>query len=180
MRTSRPSSHIRDKYQGGTPMSVSSRVPKTPRSRAKANARARSDGLGPPANRSTSARSRSRFAHSGGLRRIPEQWYGVFVVRAFSVGIIGAWKAWNAASTAEPALSLSVNPAGRYRPRRYGVHLGNIRLRHPLNVWRDPSDRISALRIVMLVCLFVPLAKAIYDSEAIRLDARPITNLIHR
>ena len=42
-------------------MSVSSRVRKTPRSRAKANACARSDGLGPPANRSTSARSRSRL-----------------------------------------------------------------------------------------------------------------------
>jgi len=53
-------------------------------------------------------------------------------------------------------------------------------LRHPLKVWRDPSGRISALRIVTLMCLFAPLSKAIYDSDAIRLDPRPITNLIHR
>jgi len=30
------------------------------------------------------------------------------------------------------------------------------------------------------MCLFAPLAEAIYDSETIRLDAQPITNLIHR
>jgi len=53
-------------------------------------------------------------------------------------------------------------------------------LRHPLKVWRDPGDRISVLRIVTLMCLFAPLSKAIYDSDAIRLDARPITELIHR
>jgi methionine sulfoxide reductase heme-binding subunit len=53
-------------------------------------------------------------------------------------------------------------------------------LRHPLKVWRDPSDRISPLRIVTLICLFAPLSKIIYDSDAIRLDPRPITELIHR
>ncbi len=53
-------------------------------------------------------------------------------------------------------------------------------MRHPLKVWRDPRDRISALRIVTLMCLFAPLSKAIYDSDAIRLDPRPITELIHR
>jgi sulfoxide reductase heme-binding subunit YedZ len=58
--------------------------------------------------------------------------------------------------------------------------IGEYPLRHPLKVWRDPSDRISVLRIVTLMCLFTPLGKAIYDSDAIRLDARPITNLIHR
>ena len=52
--------------------------------------------------------------------------------------------------------------------------------RHPLKVWRDPSDRISALRIVTLMCLFAPLGKMIYESDAIRLDPRPITELIHR
>jgi sulfoxide reductase heme-binding subunit YedZ len=30
------------------------------------------------------------------------------------------------------------------------------------------------------MCLFAPLSKAIYDSDAIRLDARPVTDLIHR
>jgi methionine sulfoxide reductase heme-binding subunit len=58
--------------------------------------------------------------------------------------------------------------------------IGEYLLRHPVKVWRDPSDRISALRIVTLMCLFAPLSKAIYDSDAIRFDARPITELIHR
>jgi methionine sulfoxide reductase heme-binding subunit len=53
-------------------------------------------------------------------------------------------------------------------------------LRHPLKVWRDPGDRISALRIVTLICLFAPLGKTIYDFDAIRLDPRPVTDLIHR
>ena len=53
-------------------------------------------------------------------------------------------------------------------------------MRHPLKIWRDPSDRLSPLRIVTLLGLLAPLAKAIYDSEAIRLDPQPITNLIHR
>jgi sulfoxide reductase heme-binding subunit YedZ len=53
-------------------------------------------------------------------------------------------------------------------------------VRHPLKVWRDPSDRISALRIVALICLLAPLGKTIYDFDAIRLDPRPITDLIHR
>jgi methionine sulfoxide reductase heme-binding subunit len=58
--------------------------------------------------------------------------------------------------------------------------IGEYPLRAPLKVWRDPSDRISALRIVTLMCLFAPLSKAIYDSDTIRLDPRPITELIHR
>ena len=53
-------------------------------------------------------------------------------------------------------------------------------MRHPLKVWRDPSDRISALRIVTLICLLAPLGETIYDFDAIRLDPRPITDLIHR
>src|SRR5260370_34984267 len=59
-------------------------------------------------------------------------------------------------------------------------YIGECPLRHVLKVWRDPSDRISALRIFTLMCLFAPLSKAIYDSDSIMLDARPITNLIHR
>jgi hypothetical protein len=30
------------------------------------------------------------------------------------------------------------------------------------------------------MCLFSPLGKIIYESDAIRLDPRPITELIHR
>jgi DMSO/TMAO reductase YedYZ heme-binding membrane subunit len=36
------------------------------------------------------------------------------------------------------------------------------------------------LRIVTLMCLFAPLGKMIYESDAIRLDPRPITEPIHR
>jgi hypothetical protein len=71
------------------------------------------------------------------------------------------------------ALWLLANPSGTEL-------IGEYPLRHPLKVWRDPSDRISALRIVTLICLFAPLSKMIYDSDAIRLDPRPITELIHR
>jgi len=39
---------------------------------------------------------------------------------------------------------------------------------------------MSALRVATLAGLFAPLAIAIYDSDAIRFDARPITNLIYR
>ena len=53
-------------------------------------------------------------------------------------------------------------------------------MRQPLKVWRDPGDRISALRIVTLMCLFAPLGKIMYDFDEIKLDRRPITNLIHR
>ena len=53
-------------------------------------------------------------------------------------------------------------------------------MRQPLKVWRDPGDRISALRIVTLMCVFAPLGKIIYDFDEITLDPRPITNLIHR
>ena len=53
-------------------------------------------------------------------------------------------------------------------------------MRHALKVWRDPGDRISALRIVTLMCLFAPLGKIIFDFEEIVVDPRPITNLIHR
>src|SRR5215471_8895689 len=58
--------------------------------------------------------------------------------------------------------------------------VGEYPLRSVLKVWRDRSDRISILRVVTLICLFSPLGKAIYDSDTIKLDARPITNLIHR
>src|SRR5262249_59199755 len=58
--------------------------------------------------------------------------------------------------------------------------IGEYPLRPVRKVWRDRSDRISVFRVVTLICLFSPLGKAIYDSDTIKLDARPITNLIHR
>jgi methionine sulfoxide reductase heme-binding subunit len=54
------------------------------------------------------------------------------------------------------------------------------RMRSPWKIWRDPAGRLSPLRIVTLFCLLTPLAKAVVEFDAIRFDARPVDNLIHR
>lgn len=53
-------------------------------------------------------------------------------------------------------------------------------MRHPLKVWRDPANRLSPLRIIMLACLVAPVIKALVDADDIIHSARPIDNLIHR
>ena len=47
-------------------------------------------------------------------------------------------------------------------------------------LWRDKRGRLSALRIATLVLLLLPVAKALYDADAILHGARPLTDLIHR
>ena len=47
-------------------------------------------------------------------------------------------------------------------------------------VWRDRRGRVSALRIVTLLALLAPLAKALIDAGAIAHGARPLNDLIHR
>jgi methionine sulfoxide reductase heme-binding subunit len=47
-------------------------------------------------------------------------------------------------------------------------------------LWRDRRGRLSPLRIGALAFLFFPLAKALYDSQAILHGARPLNDLIHR
>jgi sulfoxide reductase heme-binding subunit YedZ len=47
-------------------------------------------------------------------------------------------------------------------------------------LWRDKRGRLSALRIATLALLLFPLAKALYDADAIIHGARPINDLIHR
>jgi len=47
-------------------------------------------------------------------------------------------------------------------------------------LWRDRRGRLSWLRIVTLVLLLAPLAKALIDWQAIIHGARPINDLIHR
>lgn len=47
-------------------------------------------------------------------------------------------------------------------------------------LWRDRRGRLSALRIVTLALLLLPLAKALYDADAIVHGARPLNDLIHR
>lgn len=47
-------------------------------------------------------------------------------------------------------------------------------------LWRDRRGRLSALRIVTLAVLLLPLAKAAFDAGEIAHGARPLNDLIHR
>jgi sulfoxide reductase heme-binding subunit YedZ len=47
-------------------------------------------------------------------------------------------------------------------------------------LWRDSAGRLSALRIVALAYLLVPVAVAVYDYATEGFGARPINNVIHR
>jgi sulfoxide reductase heme-binding subunit YedZ len=54
------------------------------------------------------------------------------------------------------------------------------RLKAPWQVWRDASGRLSALRIVSLLFLTVPVMVAVYDFNTEGYGARPLNNVIHR
>ena len=54
------------------------------------------------------------------------------------------------------------------------------RLKAPWQLWLDSAGRVSALRIVALLFLFVPVAIAVYDFNAEGFGARPLNNVIHR
>jgi methionine sulfoxide reductase heme-binding subunit len=47
-------------------------------------------------------------------------------------------------------------------------------------LWRDKRGRLSWLRIATLALLLFPLAKALFDADAIIHGARPINDMIHR
>lgn len=47
-------------------------------------------------------------------------------------------------------------------------------------IWRDRRGRLSPLRFTVIALLVLPLAKALFDAEAIAHAARPINDLIHR
>lgn len=47
-------------------------------------------------------------------------------------------------------------------------------------LWRDRRGRISALRILTLVLLFLPVTKALIDAPTIIHGARPLNDVIHR
>jgi sulfoxide reductase heme-binding subunit YedZ len=47
-------------------------------------------------------------------------------------------------------------------------------------LWRDKRGRLSPLRMGTLALLLLPLAKALYDADAIIHGARPLNDLIHR
>jgi methionine sulfoxide reductase heme-binding subunit len=50
----------------------------------------------------------------------------------------------------------------------------------PWQVWRDAAGRLSALRLLALAYLLVPVAVALFDYNAEGFGARPINNVIHR
>jgi sulfoxide reductase heme-binding subunit YedZ len=58
-----------------------------------------------------------------------------------------------------------------------GIRAGG---KKPWQVWLDRRGRVSALRVVTLAVLLVPVAKVLYDASAIVHSARPINELIHR
>jgi sulfoxide reductase heme-binding subunit YedZ len=49
-----------------------------------------------------------------------------------------------------------------------------------LQIWRDRRGNVSVLRIAALTLLLAPLAKALWDADAIIHGARPINDMIHR
>ena len=50
----------------------------------------------------------------------------------------------------------------------------------PWQLWRDRRGRLSPLRVATLAMLLLPLAKALFDADAIAHGARPVNDLIHR
>ena len=53
-------------------------------------------------------------------------------------------------------------------------------MRRSWHIWLDRRGHLSPLRIGTLMLLLLPLAKAVYDANAILHGARPINDLIHR
>ncbi len=56
----------------------------------------------------------------------------------------------------------------------------NSAARASWQVWRDRRGRLSPLRIGALALLLFPLAKALFDAQAIVHGARPLNDAIHR
>lgn len=50
----------------------------------------------------------------------------------------------------------------------------------PWQIWRDAAGRLSALRIVTLAFLCVPVMIAVYDYNTAGFGARPVNDVIHR
>ena len=54
------------------------------------------------------------------------------------------------------------------------------RMKSPWQIWLDRRGRPSPLRLGTLALLLLPLAKALYDADAIVHGARPLNDVIHR
>jgi sulfoxide reductase heme-binding subunit YedZ len=70
--------------------------------------------------------------------------------------------------------------AGRGLAPQAKPRLKAPRYKAPWQVWRDAAGRLSALRIVTLAFLAVPIAIAIYDYNTAGFGARPLNDVIHR
>jgi len=53
-------------------------------------------------------------------------------------------------------------------------------MKRPWQLWRDRRGRLSPLRVAALAFLLFPLAKVVFDWNAIVHGARPLNDLIHR
>ena len=84
------------------------------------------------------------------------------------------------AATSPPCYPLVMTDAVTTIPGTAPKVQVRTRLKAPWQVWRDGAGRLSALRIVALAYLLVPVAVAIYDYEVEGFGARPINNVIHR
>jgi len=54
------------------------------------------------------------------------------------------------------------------------------RTNFPWQIWLDRRGQVSSLRLATLALLLLPLAKALYDADAIAHGARPLNDMIHR
>jgi sulfoxide reductase heme-binding subunit YedZ len=57
---------------------------------------------------------------------------------------------------------------------------GRLRGKAPWQLWRDAAGRLSAVRILTLCLLCVPVAIAAYDYSTAGFGARPLNDVIHR
>jgi sulfoxide reductase heme-binding subunit YedZ len=71
-------------------------------------------------------------------------------------------------SAARPAARTAARPALRPAPKA------------PWQVWRDAAGRLSALRLIVLAFLCLPVAIAAHDYITFGFGARPINDVIHR
>jgi sulfoxide reductase heme-binding subunit YedZ len=71
-------------------------------------------------------------------------------------------------SATRPATRASARSVARSAPKA------------PWQVWRDATGRVSALRLIALAFLCLPVAIAVYDYGTFGFGARPVNDVIHR
>src|SRR5262245_17640927 len=79
-----------------------------------------------------------------------------------------------------PAATAAGGLAPKLAPKPTSMPAARAALKAPWQVWRDASGRLSALRLVALAFLCLPLAIAAYDYSTVGFGARPVNDVIHR